>query len=237
MFLDVDGTLLEFAPTPEGVFVPATLIAVLETLATKLGGALAFVSGRRVEDLDRLFAPLRLPAAGVHGGEIRLAPAELSPIVALGDDLPRALFAAVDRDVRSFPGVFTEPKRFSLAVHYIDAPHLREVLRSQIEATLSHYNARDVEILQARFVIEVKVKGFNKGSAISTLLKTEPFRDRLPVFIGDDITDEDGFAAAREAGGRAYSVTEPRGRATYTFKNPEAVRDWLASLISGEALA
>ncbi len=237
LFLDVDGTLLEFAATPDGVVVPDTLIALLEALDKKLNGALGFVSGRQIKVLDQLFAPLRLPAAGVHGGEIRIAPALIHHTAAVGDEFPQHLLDSIDNVARQFPGVFTEPKRYSIAVHYTKAPHLRELVRSSVEAALSHHRAEGVEIVEAHHVIEVKAIGFNKGTAIATLMKSGPFRGRVPVFIGDDVTDEDGFAVVRAAGGRAYSVATRRARTTYTFADPRSVREWLAALVAQEGSA
>lgn len=237
LFLDVDGTLLEFAATPGGVVVPKTLISMLDSLEQKLGGALAFISGRPIADLDRLFAPLCLPAAGVHGGEIRMPPASTHQTAAVGDEFPESLLVAIESAIQQLPGIFTEPKRYSVAVHYTKAPHLKDSVRAMVEATLNLHRAVGIEIVEAHHVIEVKMVGFDKGTAISTLMKSRPFRGRVPVFIGDDTTDEDGFAAVQATGGRAYSVATHRARTTFTFADPRSVREWLAGLVAEENAA
>ena len=237
MFLDVDGTLLEFAPTPEGVVVPTALTDLLLALERRLKGALAFVSGRRISDLDRLFAPVRLPAAGVHGGEIRLAPAGETETRALAEDLPAAIFAEIEQEALAFAGVFTEWKRFSLAIHYRNSLHLKAALHAAIEVAVARHSSAGLQIVDGHLVLEVKTPGFHKGTGIAALMATPPFRGRAPVFIGDDVTDEDGFAFVSQVGGRAYSVSQPRGCATYVFPDPRAVRDWLASLVAEESAA
>ena len=228
LFLDVDGTLLDFADRPHEVTVPAELVETLRKISGRLGGALALVSGRRIEELDALFAPLRLPASGVHGAEFRLDPAKPLQSLAPSAEIPERLADAVSREATAFPGVLVEHKGASVAVHYRRAPEYGPLLKRALEHMLSGEDGHGVELFEAHFAYEVKMRGFDKGKAITAFLHSDPFRRRTPVFVGDDRTDEDGFAVVVERGGRAYSVAGRRQGAVCAFTGPAAVRAWLS---------
>ena len=226
LFLDVDGTLLDLAERPEDVVTPASLVATLTRTERKLAGALALISGRAIDDLDRLFAPLRLRASGVHGAEIRFdpgGPAMSTPAA----ELPQSFSTALTRAVEAFPGALVENKRFSIAVHYRLAPEAERPLREAVKRVVASAGA-DVEVMDAHYAIELKTPGFDKGSAIAAFLSTPAFRGRTPVFVGDDATDERGFAVVAARGGYAYSVGRMLRGAIGAFPEPRAVRDWLA---------
>ncbi len=228
LFLDVDGTLLDLAASPTAVVVPRGLVECIADIERALGGALALVSGRTLADLDRLFSPLRLRASGVHGAEIRYDP--LTPVIvdAAAAALPARLWRSLNESLADFPGAFAENKRFSFAVHYRAAPNcgadLREVLRRLVAAEA----IPDVEIIDARLAFEIKGRGFDKGSAINRFLARSPFVGRIPIFVGDDGTDEAGFAAVVQRHGAAYSVGQVRPGVSAVFSKPSLVRDWLA---------
>ena len=193
---------------------------------------MALVSGRSIADVDRLFAPLRLRASGVHGAEIRFDPnAPTTPAAAA--DLPQSLLAALRRAVEPFPGVFVENKRFSFTVHYRLAPPAERPLR-KIVTRLVESIPIAVEIMDAHYAIEIKSPCFDKGGAIATFLSTSTFRGRTPIFVGDDTTDESGFALVSARGGFAYSVGRPRPGAIGAFSEPRAVREWLAEFAARE---
>ena len=226
LFLDVDGTLLDLAERPENVVTPASLVATLARTERKLAGALALISGRAIDDLDRLFAPLQLRASGVHGAEIRFdpgGPAMSTPAA----ELPQSFSTALTRVVEAFPGALVENKRFSIAVHYRLAPQAERPLREAVKRVVASAGA-DIEVMDAHYAIELKTPGFDKGSAIAAFLSTPPFRGRTPVFVGDDATDEKGFAVVAARGGCAYSVGRMLRGAIGAFAEPRAVRDWLA---------
>jgi trehalose 6-phosphate phosphatase len=226
LFLDVDGTLLDLAGRPDDVVTPAGLVTTLARTECKLAGALALISGRSIDDVDRLFAPLRLKASGVHGAEIRLdANAPTTPTAAA--DLPQSLLAALRRAVEPFPGVFVEDKRFSFTVHYRLAPSAERPLRNIVKQLVDSIPIA-VDIMDAHYAIEIKSPCFDKGGAIAAFLSTSTFRGRTPIFIGDDTTDESGFALVSARGGFAYSVGRPRPGAIGAFPEPGAVREWLA---------
>jgi trehalose 6-phosphate phosphatase len=219
LFLDVDGTLLDLAARPDDVVTPPSLISTLSRTDRTIGGALALISGRSIEDVDRLFSPLRLRVSGVHGAEIRLEPN--APITATtAGDLPKSLLAALERAILPFPGVFVEDKRFSFTVHYRLAPSAEQPVRSLIKRLIDA-TPTALEIMDAHYAIE-----------IAAFLSTPTFRERTPIFIGDDTTDESGFALVTSRGGLAYSVGSPRAGAIVGFPAPWAVRAWLAEFAS-----
>jgi trehalose 6-phosphate phosphatase len=234
LFLDVDGTLIDIAEVPDAVTVPAGLRETLARVQAGLDGALAFVSGRPIATLDRLFAPLILPAAGEHGAELRRSPAaavEEPPRSArlLELDLQLAAVAA------QHPGVIIEMKRAAIAVHYRRAPACGPALRAAIEEILDERFA-DLHLLSGKMVFEIKQRHVNKGTAVLALMERPPFAGRRPIFVGDDTTDADGFRAARALGGLGIPVGHaPDAEASFSFPTPAAVRAWLAE--AAEAFA
>ena len=228
LFLDVDGTLLDFAERPDEVVMPAGLVATLAEAERKVEGALALVSGRAIDDLDRLFEPLRLRASGVHGAQMRFDPSEPAAPSQGAVELPASLWAALTRAVGEFPGAFAENKRFSFAVHYRLAQGLEKSVRETVMRLIDSQPQTTIEVVNAHYAFELKVPGFDKGKAIATFLSCPRFRGRTPIFVGDDETDEAGFAVVSTRGGFAFSVGRPRPRAFDAFARPSEVRQWLA---------
>ncbi|SHO67200.1 trehalose 6-phosphatase [Pseudoxanthobacter soli DSM 19599] len=219
-FFDVDGTLLDIAERPEGVHVPAALVSDLHALHRRAGGALALVSGRPVRELDTLFAPLRLPAAGVHGIELRPdTGAEIDVRAPRIDDGLRTAIGAVTNRWR---GVFAEDKGVGLAVHYRAEPDAGPALKHALADIVAGRD--DLAILPGHMVFEIKPSGHHKGGAVEALMKRPPFAGRFPVFFGDDVTDEDGFAAALAAGGTAFAVGRSFPGARTSLSDAAAVR-------------
>jgi trehalose 6-phosphate phosphatase len=237
LFLDVDGTLLDLAERPDVVTVPAGLVDSIGAAAAKAGGALALVSGRPIAELDRLFSPLQLRAAGVHGAELRLDPGD-DPFSAPGaNPLPSALGVALDAIAAEFPGTFVENKRFSYAVHYRQTPAIGDALRARLARLVETQPQAGITMLDAHYAFELKTWRFDKGRAVEEFMSTPAFQGRTPIFIGDDDTDEAGFAAVAALGGRGYSVGRRRPNVVATFDSPSAVRGWLAAFASGGASA
>lgn len=228
LFLDIDGTLLEFAPKPDAVRVDAPLRELLRDLAQACEGAVALVSGRRIADIDHLFKPLRLAAAGVHGCERRdvrghwlRASFEVEALAQFRERVAEA--------VRPLDGVRMEDKGIALAMHYRTAPHLEGPLRASISRLASMLPV-GYEVLEGESVLEIKPHSHDKASAVEAFMQEPPFTGRLPIFIGDDVTDQDGFAAVRRFNGLAIGVGEAAG-AQWRLANPTAVRRWLQSLL------
>jgi trehalose-phosphatase len=164
LFLDVDGTLLDLAERPDEVVMPAGLLATLAEAEHKVEGALALVSGRAIDDLDRLFEPLRLRASGVHGAQMRFDPSEPAAQSQGAVELPASLWAALTRAVGEFPGAFAENKRFSFAVHYRLAQGLEKSLRETVMRLIDSQPQTAIEVVNAHYAFELKVPGRQRKS-------------------------------------------------------------------------
>ena len=233
LLLDVDGTLLDMAITPGSVVVPRSLRATLENLHDLSGGAVALVSGRLIRNLDALFAPLRLPAIGGHGAEMRLSGSDTTQVrhpTIIGAALRRLIDHIADLD----PRIILEDKGYSIAIHYRLVPQIEHSLKLQIQAMLQQIGLQDLEIMTGKAVFELKSPNFSKGEAVSDMMRSSPFLYRTPVFIGDDTTDESVFRVLPKLGGFGYSVERPIAGAVGTFNSPYEVRRWLARLCRSE---
>lgn len=228
ILLDIDGTLLDLAPTPAGVLVPSSLQTALLKLWKWTGGALALVSGRTLTDIDRVFAPVELPAIGGHGAEIRPS---VGGEKAVARPLP-LVDERLRRRVLEFAGggILIEDKGHSLAIHYRLAPERGPSLRMAVAQATAELASGTYEILPGKAVIEIKPTGFNKGSAVLELMEIPPFRGREPVFVGDDVTDESVFAILPEVKGTGLSVGREMAGAAGVFEQPAGVRQWLETL-------
>lgn len=227
LFLDVDGTLLKIAPSPDQVVVPEALIDLLAVLSAQRGGALALVSGRRIDTLDRLFAPLTLDTIGLHGLEMRhvgmLSPAPM-PEPALGRLKP----VLADLATR-FPGVWIEDKGPSIATHFRQAPGAEAAVRDIIGSFVAAQSGT-LTLQPGKAVLEVRPRSADKGQGITTLAARPPFAGKIPVFIGDDLTDESGFLAVNRLGGISVRVGEPAETAArYRLDDVARVHLWLSS--------
>lgn len=233
LFLDVDGSLLEFAANPAGVHVPLALIDLLQRLRDALDGALALVSGRGIDDLDRLFAPLRLPAAGVHGCELRDADGARRTL-AFDRGIAARLHASARELAAALPGVLLEAKHAAVALHYRQAPMLAAQVRegaARIAAALP-----GIALQPGAMVCELKPAEADKGRAVDVLCAAAPFRGRTPVFVGDDLTDEHAFAAVNRADGLSVLVGARPSAARYALPAPADVHAWLARVAAALAM-
>jgi len=229
LLLDVDGTLLDIAATPDGVVVPSCLRSPLATLLRLCDGALALVSGRPITQLDKFFAPVQTPAIGSHGAEIRLSPggAVLERITKpMSESLRHTLHQLAAAD----PRLIIEDKGYSIAVHWRRAPEKEDLVRERIAEAVLQSGDCELEILGGKSVSEVKSRHVNKGLAVTQLMAEPPFAGRRPLFLGDDVTDESVFAVLPNFDGVGYSVGKPIKGARGIIKSPHDVRAWLASL-------
>jgi len=227
LFLDVDGTLVELADSPLETFVDDELKEILRQVVERLGGAVALVSGRSLQYLDSLFAPLRLPAAGLHGVVRRKASGAIHGASFVDTRLDSARVALAEL-VRAHPGTSLEDKGRTLAIHYRMAPQFESELRAALTAITQPLGSQ-YHIQDGNMVLEIKPRGFDKGSAVGAFLQEPPFSGRTPVFVGDDLTDEGGFRMVESHGGLSIAVGN-RVRAQQHFENPAAVRAWLRSI-------
>jgi trehalose 6-phosphate phosphatase len=223
LFLDIDGTLLDLARTPDRVHVPHDLLQTLQLLARELSGAFAFVSGRSLESIDKLFSPFKSAAIGAHGGEIRGADGAVAREPALSSVVRNVFTGLAD----SIPGLLLEDKGCALALHYRLTPEARPVLASAMEKHARQFEAEKVHILHGKAVIEARPQGVDKGTAVTALAKQKPFAGRAILFGGDDATDLDVFRILPDLGGRGFSVGRSFPGAEHVFESPHAVRQWL----------
>ena len=227
LLLDVDGTLVDIAPTPHEVHVPEELCRSLAHLSERMGGALALVSGRPIADLDTLFSPLKLAAVGGHGAEMRLHDGKRVSAVA---PLPPALRQRLTAVATPGSGIIVEDKGYSVALHYRQAPQQESRLREHIAAARADFSGEALDVLLGKAMFEVKRPGIDKGAAVRALMQRAPFAGRRPVFIGDDVTDETVFAILPALHGTGFSVHRHFAGLAGIFNSPEDVRRALRAL-------
>jgi trehalose 6-phosphate phosphatase len=230
LFLDIDGTLVNIAPTPAEVKPSPDLPRLLAHAAADLGNALAIVSGREITSIDQVTQGVVPYAAGSHGAEFRLGLGQ--PVLRPG---PHPDIAGLNSDVLArmsdWSGILVEPKRAGLAVHYRKAPHLGHQVWTELEAMLARRPKSGLALLKGDHVVEVRSPAHNKGEAVRRIMKEAAFQGRRPVFIGDDVTDEDAFVVVQEMSGTAVIVGDRRPTlATHRLSSVAAVLDLLAMI-------
>ncbi|MCU0735943.1 MAG: trehalose-phosphatase [Methylotetracoccus sp.] len=229
-FLDFDGTLVEIAEHPDHVDADFHLLRLLQDLHEAAGGALAIISGRPIEQIDALFHPVKLAVAGQHGAERRDAfgvlhrhRLETGPL--------EALRVAADHWQRAHPGLMVEDKGLSIAFHFRQDPALAAPLHRLLHEHLTGFEG-SFQLQTGKMVVEVKPAGLDKGRAIREFLTEPPFRGREAVFIGDDDTDEYGFAEVNSLGGVSAKVGSGPSNAAWRFDDVSAVRVWLQHILT-----
>ena len=227
LFLDFDGTMVDLAPHPDAVHVPLPLIAVLQDLRQALQGAIAVISGRPLAQIDDYLSPLQLAVAGVHGAERRSADGTMHlldthPLDHV-EEAARALAA-------QHPGLLVESKRGSLALHYRQRPELEELCLAAMQKAVRE--STGLTLLRGKMVVEAKPGGASKGRSIESFLAEPPFAGRIPVFIGDDVTDEVGFCTVQGLGGTGIKVGEGETAAWRRLPDPAALRRELEAVVA-----
>jgi trehalose 6-phosphate phosphatase len=233
LFLDLDGTLLDFALDPAAVNVPDRLKSILAALPAATEGAIAFVSGRTLADLDRLLGEGQFPLAAVHGLERRDSAGRLSSVGTDEADFAR-IEAELEKIAGEFPGTTLEHKGQAIALHYRRCPEVEGELIEAVEQHMSGMASR-LKLIRGKMVVEIKPASGNKGTAIAAFMDEPPFAGRTPVFVGDDTTDEDGFRTVNELGGVSVKVESGPSCASYRLPDRRAVIDWLQELVARNA--
>jgi trehalose 6-phosphate phosphatase len=220
LFIDFDGTLVDIAASPEDIQVPDELPALLNAIRRRLDGAVAIVSGRRIVDLQHFLGPAEATLVAEHGAVIRLAGAPDTPLTPLW---PLTWRRSLGHFERCWPGVEIEEKTYGVAIHFRGAPQAAKAVHDMAHA-LAEASAGAYHVIAAKMAYELRRPGIDKGTAVRHLMVTPEFNGRVPVFIGDDLTDHDGFAAVTAAQGIALDV------ATAFDNKPARVREWLRSI-------
>jgi trehalose 6-phosphate phosphatase len=206
IFTDFDGTLVEIAETPDGVEVADTLAGQIERAVRELDSAFAVITGREIAEIDRFLAPLHLPIAGAHGTQRRRADGVLEvtdPAAVLGAE---EIARAVSPLILANPALLIEVKEGAVAVHFRQAPELETAVRIAMSEAV--HSVTDFALVEGKMVIEARPRAVNKGEALRAFMREEPFFGRTPIFIGDDVTDEDAFIAAQDLGGVGIKLGE-----------------------------
>lgn len=229
-FFDFDGTLVDLAPTPDGVLVRPDMLALLADLRRVTHGAVAVVSGRGIESIDTFLGMPDLPIAGLHGAERRDANGDTQRI-GFHDQRLLHMEQVLAEVVRTHAGMLLEIKGAALALHYRNAPEHEGVARAATERLAAEF--ADAYVLQpGKMVYEIKPKDVDKGRALRAFLDEPPFAGRRPVFAGDDLTDEKGFAVVNEKGGVSIKVGGGDTIANTRVESVEALLGWLAALVA-----
>jgi trehalose 6-phosphate phosphatase len=229
LFLDLDGTMIDFADQPDAVVPSARFHDIVARLARLEHGAVAFVSGRTIAELDRLLAPHTFPVAGIHGSERRDSSGTRSAASADAIALEHVRQALLDLTAEH-PGVLIEDKGVSLAMHYRQRPEVSASL-AELEARLSSLLPSGYQLMRGNMVLEIKPSSADKGTAIEEFMSEPPFAGRTPVFIGDDVTDEKGFAVVNAMGGISVKVNDGQTIARWRLPDVAAVLGWLDEVL------
>jgi trehalose 6-phosphate phosphatase len=229
LFLDIDGTLVPIAPDPWSVKPAPILAELLTTAVARLKGALGIVSGRELHSIENVTSNVVHYLAGGHGAEFRFGKSQ--PVEEVAHPEVGGLQVALRPLIERHPDLLLEVKRAGIAVHYRQAPHLAGEVRREMEHVLAHEARRGLALLQGDMVLEIRSPSHNKGTAVRRLMQEPPFHKRRPIFIGDDVSDEDAFAVVQQMDGLAVIVGDRRPTlATRELESPTDVLRLLAAL-------
>ncbi|MEO6292462.1 MAG: trehalose-phosphatase [Burkholderiaceae bacterium] len=228
-FLDVDGTLIHIADTPQAVVVDQPLLDLIASLNRASGGAVALVSGRMISDLQNLLGMSQLPLAGLHGLERRDSTGRLW-IHAAPPAAKAAIKEALAPLLAKHRGLLLEDKGLTLALHYRREPQLAAYVH-QFMAQMLLLAGPGLELQRGKRVVEIKPAGIDKGTAVAEYLQEPPFRGRRPVFIGDDLNDEHAFAVVNKLAGISIKVGQGPSCARYHLRDVLAVHQWLGNAL------
>lgn len=226
-FFDLDGTLAEIRPHPDQVAIPDAVLQMLHRLAMQNAGALALISGRSMVELDALTTPFRFPLAGVHGAERRDIHGQ-THIVTLPQALKRDVYNQLSAALENLPGAELESKNMAFALHYRQAPQHEAALLMLAKRITARWP--QLALQPGKCVLEIKPRGSDKGEAIAAFMQESPFAGRTPLFIGDDLTDETGFAAVNRAGGMSIKVGCGETQANWRLASVADVWRWLEKI-------
>ncbi|MGH7652082.1 MAG: trehalose-phosphatase [Gemmatimonadaceae bacterium] len=224
-FFDIDGTLVDIAPSPSEIVLERALQACIRELYDASGGALALISGRSISDVDTIFGDGSLPVAGQHGLERRSSTGKITRHAMTSEKLDFAR-ARIAEAIATHPELLLEDKGLTLALHYRSAPSLASFAHRTMRGILAALGP-DFALQSGKRVVELKPSGKDKGDAVRDFMREEPFSGRIPVFVGDDVTDEHGFVVVNSMGGHSIKVGGGPSAARWRLANVRAVQSWL----------
>ena len=229
LFMDFDGTLVDFETNPADVTVPSSTLGLLSLLQEKTDGALAIISGRSISDLDRMLSPLAIAASGCLGAEMRLR--KDGDIYALAEPIPADIVAELSALAERMPGVTFENKTYGAALHYRDAPEARSILENELPS-ITRDLQRNVKIVFTECTCEIIGHNYTKGTAVRNFFLTPHFKDKMPVYIGNDILDREAFVAVRAMGGIGLYVGDRyvSPEVDFTLNSVDEVHKWLETV-------
>ena len=224
LFFDFDGVIADIAPRPDAVEVPEFRAGVLADWRTEAGGALALVSGREAADIRKVFPAYEGAISGGHGAEIEWPDGSREQ-----QDVDHETVARVADAMRAFAdeheGLLFEPKRLGGVLHYRADPSLEGAVRERVGQLVEDEPALEIQL--AKMAVEVKPAGFSKGSVIGRFMERPPFAGRVPLYAGDDVTDEAAFAVINDLGGISIKVGDEPTCAHYNTGSPSDLFDWM----------
>lgn len=228
IFTDFDGTLVEIAETPDSIDVPTDLAERLDQVLHEFDHAFAVITGREISDIDRFLSPLQLPIAGAHGSQRRRADGTLDRLDESLINAAQDIVTAIEPLAAAHPDLLIEPKEGAVALHFRQAPELESACRIAMEEALLDHP--EFTLVPGKMVLEARPAAFDKGAALRAFMREEPFAGRLPIFIGDDRTDEDAFLAAQELGGVGIKLGPGNTIARMRIANVHSVHALLRGL-------
>lgn len=228
VFSDFDGTLVEIADTPDAVTVPDSLRGRLDRTIAALDHAFAVITGRQIADVDRYLAPLELPVAGAHGAQRRRADGSMVALAPESIATAKAIAEALAPFATAHDGLLLEAKDGAVALHYRQAPDLAAMCRSAIDKAVADHP--DFHVTEGKMVYEARPTTVDKGEALRAFMREAPFAGRVPIFIGDDVTDEDAFRVAQELGGLGIKIGEGETAARLRVADIAAAHELLSGL-------
>ncbi|MCZ4347202.1 trehalose-phosphatase [Devosia sp. J2-20] len=228
IFTDFDGTLVELAETPDGIDVPESLAHQIEQTAREMNSAFAVLTGREIADIDKFLSPLILPIAGAHGTQRRRADGVVEEIDPASLSGAEAIARAIEPLVQAHPDLIMETKEGAVALHFRQAPELEDVVRHAMQDAVA--DNEHFTLVPGKMVLEARPRGVSKGEALRAFMREEPFIGRTPIFIGDDVTDEDGFIAAQDLGGVGIKLGDGDTAARMRIADVVSVRALLQGL-------
>ncbi len=229
IFLDLDGTLAPIQPTPGQAGIPPSTINILQRLYAACARSVAIVSGRDAADIDRMLAPLRVPYAALHGARLK-GPDGRIVSISVRQEVLAEIIGHIEIGAASLPGTLIERKTLSVALHYRNAPQFEDAAQRLAAGALNGHGA-DFEVQQGKMVVEIKPRAASKGTAIEHFMNIAPFRGRIPLFAGDDLTDESAFRAVNAMNGISIKIGTGPTQARWRLDDPAALSAWLGSLL------